>query len=314
VLRRPQLVTLRIVALLRLWALLRRRRPALVWLGSSVAVPIMLVACRAAGVRAIVHVHEDPAMTRGHGLRIALVRALAHGVVFVGKRPAQPFRPQPRRQRWVVLANPMDAPTELGDDERHRLRQSLGAAAADVVFICAAFLNPRKDHDTLLRAFAKACEQRANSRLWVVGGEVAGHEGCRAQLEALAAELGIQSRVTVTGLREDVPALMQAADVCVLASRQEAMPLSIAEAQLAGRPVVATRVGDVPTMVRDGLSGYLFKPGDADAMAEAMARLAADADLRRDFGHAGRLHAAQLYAAEALMPQFEALIRRVSGA
>ncbi len=207
----------------------------------------------------------------------------------------------------------MDAQVPLERNSQLELRRSLGAEESDVVLVCAAFLNPRKDHESLLRAFALAQAKAPELRLWIVGDEVTGHEGMLARLQALADELGISSRVVFTGLREDVPTLLQAGDVCVLASREEAMPLSIAEAQMAGRPVVATNVGDVATMVPEGRCGFLVEPGDNSAMAEAMARLARDADLRRKFGKAAKVHAERLYSGKAILPQIERIILRVAG-
>jgi glycosyltransferase involved in cell wall biosynthesis len=195
---------------------------------------------------------------------------------------------------------------------REELRRSLAATPEDVVFVCAAFLHPRKDHETLLRAVALAAKSNQRIRLWVVGGEVEGHRGMRGRLEQLAASLGIAGRVRFLGLREDVSLLFQAGDIGILTSREEAMPLSIGEAQLAGRAVVATRVGDVSLMIRDGRDGLLVEAGDVRSVSDAMVLLADSDELRRRFGHAARTRALQKSSADRLLPRFEALINRVT--
>ncbi len=307
---RASMLLRRVTALARLWRHLLLHRPDVAWVGSSVALPFVLV-CRMAFVRVIVHVHEHPDITLRHPWRTRFLRSLANGMVFVGPRVAVPFAPKPTRQSWAVLANPMEAPPLIDAAAREDLRRTLGASPDDIVFVCAAFLHPRKDHETLLRAVALAAQSSPRIRLWVAGGEVEGHGGMLGRLERLAASLGIAGRVCFLGLREDVPLLFQAGDIGILSSREEAMPLSISEAQLAGRPVVATRVGDVPLMIRDGRDGLLVEAGDARSVSDAMVLLAGSDELRRRFGHAARIRALEKSSAERLLPRFEALINRV---
>jgi glycosyltransferase involved in cell wall biosynthesis len=106
----------------------------------------------------------------------------------------------------------------------------------------------------------------------------------RAALEAAAAT----AQVELLGERGDVPEQLAASDVFVLSSRSEGMPMSILEAMAAGLPVVASAVGGIPEIVRDGETGLLVPPGDADALAAALGRLLDDDGLRRRLGAAGR--------------------------
>ncbi len=105
---------------------------------------------------------------------------------------------------------------------------------------------------------------------------------------------GIPS-VELAGERDDVPDVLARADVFVLSSRSEGMPISVLEAMAAGLPVVATAVGGVPEIVVDGETGLLVPAGDADALADALRRLLADAALRRRQGAAGRRRAELLF-------------------
>jgi glycogen(starch) synthase len=116
----------------------------------------------------------------------------------------------------------------------------------------------------------------------------------RGALERLASDLGVGDRVTVTGFlpHRDVPALLAGADVVVLPSRYEELGTALVEAMAAGRPVVASRVGGIPELVRDGVDGLLVPPGDPVALAAAIDRLLGDRRLAARLGASGRTRVA----------------------
>jgi glycosyltransferase involved in cell wall biosynthesis len=115
-----------------------------------------------------------------------------------------------------------------------------------------------------------------------------GHGPLREALEKRAAGLGVGGAVRFTGHRTDARRLLAAADVFVLPSRHEGMPLVALEAMEAGLPVVATRVIGTEEVVEDGITGALVRPGDPAALGAALGRLLADPALRRRQGDAGR--------------------------
>jgi glycosyltransferase involved in cell wall biosynthesis len=145
-----------------------------------------------------------------------------------------------------------------------------------------------KDALTLVRALA-AVPGRAFGALLVGDGPD------RPAVEAEVRRLGLRDVLTLTGTRDDVPALLAQADVFALSSRSEGAPLSILEAMAAGLPVVASRVGGVPELVVDGETGLLVPPGDPAALAAALGRLVADAGLRDRLGAAGRQRAQRCF-------------------
>ena len=112
--------------------------------------------------------------------------------------------------------------------------------------------------------------------------------------EALRAG-GVAEAVEVAGARDDVPEVLAAADVFVLSSLSECLPISILEAMAAGLPVVATRVGGVPELVADGETGLLVPAADPTALAQALRTLIEDADLRRRMGATGRERARERF-------------------
>ena len=103
--------------------------------------------------------------------------------------------------------------------------------------------------------------------------------------------------MTTCNHRTDVGELLRECDVFVLPSHSEAIPRTVLEAMVLGRPVIATRVGGIPSVVTDGATGLLVDPGDVDQLADAIGRLAAASPLRQRLAHA-----AQQWAAEAVDP------------
>lgn len=151
------------------------------------------------------------------------------------------------------------------------------------VALCIGSLNRIKDPETVLRAFAAV--PRADARLVMIGDGI-----LRAEMERLAAALGIADRTTFAGHlpREQIMRHMADARFVVLGSRMDTSPNAVTEAHAAGLPVVATRTGGIPDMVTDGEDGFLAPVGDAPAMAACMQRLLDDPERARAMGVAGR--------------------------
>ena len=109
----------------------------------------------------------------------------------------------------------------------------------------------------------------------------------RQSIDGLIESAGLRDRVELLGERDDVRDVLSHADLFVLSSRSEAMPMSILEAMAAGLPVVASNVGGVPEVVVDDQTGLLVPPGNAAALASAIERLLGDRELRIEFGARG---------------------------
>ena len=158
----------------------------------------------------------------------------------------------------------------------------------------------RADH--LLRAFARV---DTDADLVLVGDGP-----LRADLEVLAGELGIRDRTHFTGFRSDVGTIYAASDAIVLTSANEGTPVSVIEAQAAGKPVVSTDVGGVRDVVTDGVSGFVVPPGDIDAVADRLHRLAEDPELRARLGAAG-VSARERYSVPRLVHDVDVLYREL---
>ena len=131
----------------------------------------------------------------------------------------------------------------------------------------------------------------------------------REDVERRAHDLGIVRHTLFLGYQEDVAPFYAAFDAFVLTSGNEGTPVTTIEALAGGLPVVATRVGGVPDVVRDGTDGYLVDAGDVAGLAERLARLARDADLRKIMGAAGRERVLPRYAVQRLVDDVDELYR-----
>ena len=137
-----------------------------------------------------------------------------------------------------------------------------------------------KDFGTLIEALAKLDRP--------FFAQLVGDGPDRAELEAATRRHHLSASVEFLGEREDVPALLAAADIFVLSSRSEGLPISVLEAMSAQLPVVGSAVGGVPELVLEGETGLLVPSGDAEALADALSSLLSDGELRRRLGEAGR--------------------------
>ena len=159
-----------------------------------------------------------------------------------------------------------------------------------------------KRTDDVLVAFKRLRDGGIDACLCMVGD---GPD--REQLERRAHELGVMRDTLFVGYQEVVAPFYAAFDALVLPSGNEGTPVSAIEALAAGRPVVATRVGGVPDVIRDGEDGFLVDAGDTEQLAERLAELARDPALRERMGEEGRARVLPRYAVERLVDDVDRL-------
>ena len=194
--------------------------------------------------------------------------------------------------RVVVIPNPVEIPA---------WQASLDGAPPTVLFL--GMIKERKGVHDLLRAWAGVRRAVPDARL-VLGGV-----GDVEEARALARELGVEGSVEMPGwiVGEAKDALMKRAWVFALPSHYEALPMSVLEAQAAGIPVVATRVGGIPAAVEDGRTGILLEPRDVAGLEPALAGLLGDSKRRKAMGQAARASATERFSAGVLVPKVDAI-------
>ena len=173
------------------------------------------------------------------------------------------------------------APPKPGEREAYYREVGLDAPPECVVAGIGARLDPVKDMSTLLRGFARAHERFPRLRLLIAGD---GPE--KASLEALAIALGVEKAVCFAGWQEDMERFYRCIDINTLTSLYETFSYAVTEGARQRVPVISTRVGGLPRLVIPGETGYLFEPGDDEALGEYLSALAADASLRKRLGDA----------------------------
>jgi glycosyltransferase involved in cell wall biosynthesis len=198
------------------------------------------------------------------------------------------------------------------------LPEEYGFAPGTPLVGVVARLEPEKGHQTLLEAWPLVLDAVPNARLLIVGSG-SRREALEEQAEALGllgeacegdACVGTKharpgAKVVFTGRRDDVPAVTAALDVAVLPSYREAQGLVILEAMALGRPVVASHVGGIPEMIRDGVTGVLVPPHDPDALAAAIVRVLTDHPFADMLARAGRIVVHDRFCVERMVSAIE---------
>lgn len=212
-----------------------------------------------------------------------------------------------RRERITVIRNavPHVSPTASAEVTRARL----GVRSDEFVAVLVASLRPEKSVHHFIQAVQQAHVVEARIRGLVVGS---GAEFDR--LKELAGDDGV---VSLLGQRVDVFDILNAADVACLSSAAEASPMTLLEAMALSKPVVATRVGGVPEIVDEEVTGILTPVGDAGALAESLLRLSSDPALARRLGAAGRERQRRHFAMNRMVDEYTAAfdgVARVPGA
>lgn len=203
--------------------------------------------------------------------------------------------------QWTVIPSGIDMAIFCPSPEaRKRVRAELAFLSAEVVAMAVGRLERVKGHSVLLEAMALLPDD--GLRLVLVG------EGSeRPFLQEQVSRLGLGDRVTFTGARTDVAALLNSADIAIMPSLNEGMGRSALEAMACGKPVIASRTGGVPDLVREGKEGFLVPPGNAAALAQALRSLAQDPNLRAAMGQQARTRANQEFSIETMITKIEAV-------
>jgi glycosyltransferase involved in cell wall biosynthesis len=211
-----------------------------------------------------------------------------------------------RPERWHVI--PSGVEIERYQRPSPLRRRDVGLPEDAFVVGCVARLVPVKGIEDAIEATARLTDLSPPVHLVLVGD---GPQ--RPALERRVEERGLGGRVHFLGLRRDVPDLLPLFDLVVLPSRNEGMGRAIVEAQAAGVPVVATRVGGIPDLVAHGETGVLVPPADPAALATAIRSLAEDGGTWARMKAAARVRVARDLSAEAMVRALDALYRHAAG-
>ena len=247
---------------LRLLGLLRRFRPTIVHSHMRNGLALVLPWCHLLRIPVVMHVHNIHDRDYGVTRLPSRVIAVSHAVLETLAQQGTP------RSRLRVVWNGM-----LGS-------KRLPAASAPAMLehpaiVSVAGMMHRKGIAELIEAFALVSRDRPDAHLYLVGG---GSE--QTLYEGVAEATGVGEHIHFTGFQPDPRPYLEAADLFVLASRRESFGLVIIEARAAGCAIIGSDVDGIPELLDHGASGVLTPPGDAPALAEAMASLLDDPERR----------------------------------
>lgn len=299
--RLPALVTEQIGAVAWLLRLIRRERVDLVYSNTAVVVT-GAIAAALARVPHVWHVHElftQPAwMARLVGATVLALSARVVAVSHAVSRWLSGCRPS-AAERIVVIHNPLvhEAETPMTTTE---LKEAFGIPEGTTVVCLTGRINSRKGHLALVEAM-RILRRRGRHHVvcLMVGNAFPGSEHFVDELRTRIAEAGLDDRIKLLGFREDAYSIMGGCDVVLVPSTApEPFGLVAAEAQSLGRPVIASATGGLVEIVEDGVTGLLVPPGDSEALAVALEKLADDEALRIRLGREAHERALERFSME----------------
>jgi glycosyltransferase involved in cell wall biosynthesis len=203
-----------------------------------------------------------------------------------------------KRERMIVIQNGI-VPAAADPSSGSSVRREMGLAEADVLLLSVGRLVYQKGHEFLIRAMPRVLARHPRAKAVVCG------EGAlRGALQAQIAELRLEGSVFLEGNRPDIDRFLSAADIFVLPSRWEGLPVALLEAMAVGLPVVATHVEGVEEVVQNQAQGLLVPPGDPEALAAALIELLGRDEARRRMGEAARRRIEESYTVDIMCGKY----------
>ncbi|MBI5077908.1 MAG: glycosyltransferase family 4 protein [Candidatus Yonathbacteria bacterium] len=280
-------------ALFELWSIFRSEKPDVVHLNSAKAGGVGALAARLARVPKIIFTAHGWAFNEERSLpqRLAIkfiswiTVLLSHKTIAVSEAVKNDVKKWPFIQRKiVVIRNGVKEPEFYQRlDARARLKALTNISVPENAFLVGtiAELHKNKGLSYAIEAFEKLAQANPTIYYFILGG---GEE--KDRLDAIVNTLGLQGRVFLLGFVEDAPRFLRAFDAFLLPSITEALGFVLLEAGLARLPVVASRVGGIPEIIKDGKTGVLVPPRNHDAIAESIKLLKKDGALAKRFAEA----------------------------
>ena len=275
-------------------------------------------AARRAGVKAVVHTEHGNHLVGRVGLRSRFKAKLLWGLAASQcdhffcvsddiARAVSALGVIPKRKVSVArngIETARFLPSNESVAESKAALGSLGMDPGSLVIGTIGRLAEVKRQDLLIRGFARVARDRPQLRLLLVGD---GPE--REALASLVASLGLADRVCFAGYCAQPEVLLRGMDIFALTSRSEGAPLAVLEAWAAGRPVVASRVGGIPSLIEHGRTGLMFESGDESGLADQLLRLINHPDEAVAIGQAGQRRALAEFDSRVMAEQYDAHYR-----
>jgi len=304
-----------IIALVRLYRLIRRQRPHIVDTHTARAGLLGRLAARLAGVPVVVHTYHGHVLNGYWGWVKTLLMRLVERMLARFTDRLVTVSEQVKKE---LVAHGVAKPEQisvipLGLDlgpflnshiQRGQFRRELALDNSVRLVGIVGRIFPIKNHRLFLDAAARIAAREPAARFIIVGDGI-----LRPALEQQAKKLGITDRVLFTGWRRDLPRVYADLDVLVISSDNEGTPVSAIEAMASGCPVVATRVGGLPDLIADYETGVLVPPGNAEQLASAVLRVLHDPEMARNISRHAMSAARERFPVQRLVIDMDNLYR-----
>lgn len=287
-----------IAAVLKLRNISKKIKPDVVHLHTAHAHTLGLLASRLAKVKKIVVTRRMDFPIKGFSSRLKYNKV--DKIVAISEIIKDILiRGGVKKEKITVIYSTVNCEDFSG---KSNLREELGLADDTLLLGTVASLVGRKGHRHLFGAMVKVKEKFPQIKLLVVG------EGpLEKDLKKLAKRLGLENEVIFLGFRKDIPEILNILDVFVLASLKEGLGVSLLEAAGHGLPIVATNVGGIPEIVKDGITGFLVPPKDSEALAEKIIYLLSHSEQARKMGENGKEQVRKNFSVEQMVNSYTKL-------
>lgn len=268
------------------------------------------LAAHSAGIPVIATLHSVAVANKWKSRALKVIqnfvlRSYATRILAVGQMVADINEENYGRRKVDVIPNGIPAPSLPEDRERDRLRREITGDGSDSIIITVGRFSRAKGYEDMIEAFHLLRQRASNPKLVMVGSG-----STVDNIKSQIADLKLDRSVILTGEREDVHQLLALSDVYASSSHREGLPLAVLEAMMAGLPVVATSVGDIPNVVTEE-TGVVVPPHRPELLAAALEDLLGNPEKRQSMGQAAYRRAMSEYSLDAWMEKHLALYREV---
>lgn len=252
------------------------------------------------GLPAVSHVHGQVYNWKNYVFN-SFVGRLSSKLITVSEFEKKALTTQVPADKVVTIYNGID-PGKYKSSPDAAFKESLGIKPGAPVIGISAALRKEKAHEVFLRAAKEVLRKRSGVYFFIIGGGVRMKE-----LESMTIGLGIKESCIFTGFVKNIEDALSVLDIGVLTSEREGLPLTLLEYMASSKPILATDVGGVSEVVRDGENGFLVPSGDHNALAERMNLLLEDPALASRLGANGRSLLVEKFSEDVMMKRITAL-------
>jgi len=286
----------------RLWRLLRRDRPQVIEAFTHDANMLTLPLAWLLGIPVRIASHHgriEGFDKLREGAHTWVVNHLSHGIVVVSNQTRQKALEEGIKPEKIVIIPNGIKPVELTHIDREAIRKEMGLNSQDIALLSVGRLVYQKAHEFLIAAMPQVLKTIPDVKAFLCGDGV-----LKDDLKKQIHKLSLEKHVILLGAQTNVPRYLAAADLFLLPSRWEGLPIALLEAMSAGLPVVATRVEGVDEVVVDGVHGLLVEPGSPEGLAKAILQLLTASGQRRRMSEAARERVLESYSVDQMCKQY----------